>query len=77
MIDPLHDGQPGFLQHVIRVNTSVQPRIHPEVDHSPQPITVLRKQGRKGFFVAADDTVNQFTFFVGFRHFSGLVIMAG
>ncbi len=60
MINPLHSRQPGFLQHVVRVDSSVQPGVHAKRDHPPEPVTMLRKQFGQRVLIPFGDLAEQF-----------------
>ena len=52
MLDALHSVQPGVLQDVVRIDSTSQSRVEPEIDHSPEPLAVLGEDFRERGLVA-------------------------
>ena len=64
MIDPLNDRQPRFLQHIVGINSAMQARIHPEIHHAPQSISMAGEQSCQRILVSIHDSIDQVSFLV-------------
>lgn len=71
MINPLNRGYPRFLKYVIRIDSTMQSRVHAKGHHAPQSIAMLREQLRQCVLVTVRDAFNEFCFRRGVRHYSG------
>jgi hypothetical protein len=56
---PLGDIKIRLLKDIGRVETPLEPTVHPELDHPAQPIPVPRKQFAKRSLVASLHAANQ------------------
>jgi hypothetical protein len=60
VINSLQRGQPRLLKNIIRVHSTMQPRIHAEGHNSPKTIPMTGKKLRQRVLVALNHTSNQF-----------------
>jgi hypothetical protein len=58
-IEPGRGIKKRILEHVGSIDSTLEPRIHAQLDHATQAVAVLLKQVRKRLAVAASEPLNK------------------
>lgn len=60
MVNALSGRQPGFLQNVVGVDSTMKPRVHAKRHEPPESIAMLRKQFSQRILISVGDSSDEF-----------------